>query len=246
MINLKISGFNFDAPIVGSWPELMGICESALKKRTQGYFCAVNPEKIVNTSKTGLFTSKQEKLLANFADGVGVVLAAQLLESKRIERIAGIDFFMEILKMLDRNKQKLFLFGSSESVLRQTVESISTRYPNIQIVGSEPGYSYENENIIRRIDELSPDVIAVALGSPKQEEWILQQGMKAKSGVYIGVGGTFDVISGNIKRAPQLFRKLGLEWLFRLIKQPSRAIRQKVLPIFLVRVLWEKCFSNHK
>lgn len=246
MIHLEIPTFNFDAGIVASRRELINICEKALKDHAHGYFLAINPEKIVNTAKTGLFSHKHDKLLANFADGVGVVLATKLLKSQTIERIAGVDFFIEILGILNQNQQKLFLFGSSEQVLEQTIRSINTNFPNISIVGTQHGYAYDSDDIVQQINKLSPDVIAVALGSPKQEEWILEEGMKTKSGIYIGVGGTFDVISGRVTRAPGLVRKLGLEWFYRLIRQPSRIKRQIRLLVFMFRVIQEKIHQISK
>ena len=115
-------------------------------------------------------------------------------------------------------------------------------YPGLKILGTRNGYftSAEEKDIIREIKSLSPDLLLVGLGAPKQEKWIYENLRFTGAKVAIGVGGSFDVMAGNIKRAPKIFQKLGLEWFYRLLCQPTRIKRMMRLPVFAVKVLFSK------
>ena len=114
------------------------------------------------------------------------------------------------------------------------------KFPNINVVGTHNGFFNNDEEIVNQINLLNPDVLLVGMGAPKQEKWIFKNKDKLNAKVFIGIGGSFDVMSGKIKRAPLFFQKLGLEWLYRLIKQPKRFFRMLSLPKFLFSVLLKK------
>ncbi len=166
------------------------------------------------------------------------------------ERVTGYDLSMELLNIANENNYKLYLLGGKDGVAKAAAENIQKEYPNIRIVGYHHGYfkgSHNNKEnheeelkILEAINATEPDIIFVGLGFPKQEIWIDTNKNKIKGKVIIGNGGVMDILSGNLKKTPDIYRKLGLEWLYRLIKEPSRIKRQIVIPKFMFQVLFSK------
>jgi len=174
-------------------------------------------------------------------DGIGLVYASRKYGNPLPERIAGFDLMMEILKLLDRQGKSIFLLGGRPGVAGKAAERISTRFSGVQIKGYYHGYFTDEEDreVIERINSCKPDVLFVALGSPKQEKWIYRYKNELNVKIAMGVGGSFDVLAGDVKRAPEAFRRLGLEWFYRLVTQPWRAKRMLVLPVFAIKVLMD-------
>ncbi|MBR4892994.1 MAG: WecB/TagA/CpsF family glycosyltransferase [Clostridia bacterium] len=168
----------------------------------------------------------------NTADGIGVVYASKILKNPIDERVAGYDIACALLPYLNENKLKLFLFGGKEGVGERAKENILKKYPDIDICGIENGYFESSKKIIDSINEKEPDVVFVCLGAPKQEKWINEYKKELKAKVLMGIGGSLDVFSGEAKRAPEIFIKLNIEWLYRLLKNPSRIGRMMALPKF--------------
>ncbi|MGI6361663.1 MAG: WecB/TagA/CpsF family glycosyltransferase [Bacillota bacterium] len=168
-------------------------------------------------------------------DGSGVVWASQQLGEPLSERVTGIDLLAHLCRQAQPAGWKLYFFGSKPGVAQAAKAKIEEGFPNINIVGVHDGYftPEEEPSIIADINDKKPDILFVALGAPKQEFWINENRDKLDVAVMMGVGGSFDVISGNVKRAPVFFQKLRLEWLWRLLSNPSRAGRMKVLPKFV-------------
>ena len=132
----------------------------------------------------------------------------------------------------------VYMFGGAPGVAEKAAEEMRKKYPGLKIVGIHDGYfdAKEEKNIIADIKEKKPSLLLVGLGSPKQEKWIYSNLRFTDAKLAIGIGGSFDVMSGNLKRAPEFFCKLGIEWLYRLIKQPTRFKRMMRLPKFVLRV----------
>lgn len=141
---------------------------------------------------------------------------------------------------------KIFLYGSKEDINKSAFEKLQNIYPGIQIVGRANGYLKDDEmpNLMKEINQSGADILFVALGSPKQEQWIEANLPKLNVKVCQGIGGTLDTIAGRVERAPVFFRKAGLEWLYRLIREPKRIRRQSALPIFALKILKEKLHVN--
>lgn len=176
------------------------------------------------------------------SDGIGLVYASRKYGDPLPERVAGFDLMVEMLDLLAREKKGIFLLGGKPGIAGKAAEQISARFPGVEVKGYYHGYFKEDENsqIIEKINSTKPDVIFVALGSPKQEKWVYRYKDLLNAKIVMGVGGSFDVLSGNVKRAPEVFRKMGLEWFYRLITQPWRAKRMLVLPVFAIKVLLDK------
>jgi len=172
-------------------------------------------------------------------DGVGAVWAAARVGQPVKERVAGIDLMHELLREGDRRGWSAYLLGSTDEVVRAAYEKLVRQYPGVRFVGCRNGFftEAEDEAVVARIRELAPDLLFVARSMSTQEPWIAKYEKQLGATVMMGVGGSFDVISGKLKRAPALFRKLRLEWLYRLIQEPSRFGRMLVLPRFALKVI---------
>ncbi|MCU9613207.1 WecB/TagA/CpsF family glycosyltransferase [Caldibacillus lycopersici] len=212
-----------------------------IDQQEKTYVVTANPEIVMKANEDAAFM--QDILQANYiiADGIGVVKAAQILGNPLPGRVTGFDTTMELLKIANEKHYKLYLLGAKKETLEKTVANIARDYPGVEIVGSHDGYfNWEKNHIAETIAELKPDLVLVALGFPKQEKWIVENLSKFDHGVFIGIGGTFDIIAGTAVRAPLAWQKLGLEWLHRLIKQPSRWRRMLVLPQFAGKIIAQK------
>ena len=173
------------------------------------------------------------------ADGIGVVYASKILKNPINERCAGYDIACSLLKKMAKENKSLYLFGSKQEVIEAAKENILKKYSGINIVGMANGYfdDEKEKEIISDINEKNPDVVFVCLGVPKQEKWIYKNAPNLNTKVLMGLGGSLDVFSGKTKRAPVFYQKLGIEWLYRLAKEPKRFFRMLDLPKFAVTVL---------
>lgn len=172
------------------------------------------------------------------ADGAGTVWAARHLGKHMPERVAGFDLVQELMKISPRNGWKIFLFGAAPGIADKAKLKAETLYPGIKIVGTRNGYfkPEDEPEIVAQIKSSRADILLAALGVPKQEKWLAAHKAELKIPVSIGVGGTFDVMAGVVKRAPLWMQRARLEWLFRAMLQPSRAGRLVALPKFVWQV----------
>lgn len=175
-------------------------------------------------------------------DGAGVVWAGRYLGVKVPERVAGYDLTQNLLKKAARSGYTVFMLGAGPGIAVRAKSEAERRFPGIQIVGVQDGYfsPTDEPKIIESIRSLHPDILLVALGVPKQEKWIYYLKDCLGVPVAIGVGGTFDVMAGTVKRAPVWMQKVHLEWLFRFLMQPTRFRRILKLPQFVIKVLTAK------
>ncbi len=172
-------------------------------------------------------------------DGIGIVWAARRLGWPIKERVTGIDMVYELCANAQAREWKIFLLGAAPQVAETAAEKLLLSYPNLKIAGIRDGYFSESEvaTVVKEIREAGPDILLVGLGAPKQEFFINQHKNELGVPVAVGVGGSFDVIAGIKKRAPDIMIKLNLEWLYRLGAEPSRLKRQMVLPKFVFTIL---------
>lgn len=174
------------------------------------------------------------------ADGIGVVYGAKILGTPLKGRVPGIEFAQNLMGRMAESGKSLFLLGAKPGIADQAAEKLKVRYPGLQIAGTHDGYFKEDGPVLTQIRDSGADVVFVCLGAPKQEKWMLHNGEATGAHLLVGLGGCLDVFSGNVQRAPEAFQKLGLEWLYRLLKNPSRIGRMMKLPLFLVHAAGEK------
>ena len=167
-------------------------------------------------------------------DGIGVVYASKILGRPLKGRTTGVDFAAALCGRMAREGGRLFLLGAKPGVAELAAAELRQRYPGLQICGTHDGYFQEDGPVVEEIRTAAADVVFVCLGAPKQEQWMAAHGAACGAKLLVGLGGSLDVFAGQVKRAPETWQKLGLEWLYRLIKQPSRIGRMAKLPLFLV------------
>ena len=173
------------------------------------------------------------------ADGIGVVYASKILSDPIKERAAGYDIACGLIDKISETGHRLYLFGGKPGIAEKAKRNLEKKYPFIQIVGTRNGYfkPEETEEIINDINSVGADIVFVCLGAPKQEEWIYENKEKLSARVLMGIGGSLDVFAGEVERAPDVWCKLGLEWFYRLVKEPWRFKRMLALPKFGFTVL---------
>jgi N-acetylglucosaminyldiphosphoundecaprenol N-acetyl-beta-D-mannosaminyltransferase len=200
---------------------------------------AVNPEKVYQLRRNAFLKRFFEGGTLLIPDGVGVVMAMNLLYRSRTTRVPGADLMQQLCSMAAERGHRIFIYGAREDVNRRSVEILRSRYPGIRIVGRANGFVPvgEMDDLVESIDRSGAQILFVALGSPRQEHWMHDYLPRLHVKVCQGIGGTLDTITGDVKRAPVLLRRLGLEWLYRLAKQPGRWRRQAVYPLFVAQVI---------
>ncbi|MBU8566625.1 WecB/TagA/CpsF family glycosyltransferase [Virgibacillus pantothenticus] len=205
------------------------------------FIVTANPEIVMKTRESKAYKNMVKQADYVVPDGVGIVMASKFQKQPIKERIPGYDLMLDLLATADKKSYSCYFLGAKEHVNKKVVEQIKQQYPNIIIAGYHHGYiSTDDKSIVERIVSSNPDLIFVALGSPSQEEWITKHINNFTKGLFMGVGGSFDVIAGEVKRAPDAWINLNLEWLYRLLRQPFRWKRILKVIEFMARVYFKK------
>ena len=206
--------------------EFTNLLEQRMEQEEKTFVITANPETLMIGVDTPAFDEvlKSDKTII-VPDGIGVVKAAHMLNIPVKERVTGVEIVQRLFELLNEKKRSLYLLGAKEEVLEKLVERIKTDYPNIELLGYQDGYVEDKDKVFDQMVESKPDVVLVALGIPAQEQLIYKHYDRFDKGIFVGVGGSFDVLSGTKKRAPKIFIKLNLEWLYRITKEPKRIKR---------------------
>ena len=203
---------------------------------------AVNPEKVMRAHYDPKLREQLQRAGILIPDGIGVVVAARILGLGRFERVPGSELMPRLCELAARTGRRVFLFGAAPDVNVRAAQVLQTRYRGLTIAGTQHGFLKDADmpGLIGRINASQADILFVALGSPKQEDWIDRYLPQLNVKICQGVGGTFDVIAGRVRRAPAAFRAVHLEWLYRLVSNPRRLLRQTALPRFAFHVLKQR------
>lgn len=203
-----------------------------------GMAVAVNPEKVLKA----IDDSETKKIINEaqfpYADGIGVVKALQQKKGKKLCRIAGCELWLEVLKRSSQFNSRVLLVGAKPEVVEKTNAYLTTN--GVNVVGYMSGYFKNTQEVFDLASSVKPDIVIAALGSPKQEKLIKMLMLEHQNAFFMGVGGSFDVLTGNVNRAPKGWQKLNLEWLYRMLKEPRRIFRQAKLLKFLQLYLLKK------
>ena len=199
------------------------------------YAVTPNPEFLLAAKHNPAF--RQALLGADLvlADGVGVVYSAKILGRPLKGRVPGIDFAARLLAHMAKTGRRLFLLGAKPGVAETAAANLQKQYPGLMVCGTHDGYFKEDGPIVAEIREAHADVVFVCLGAPRQEFWMARNGKDTGAHLMVGLGGSLDVFAGVVERAPEGFQRLGLEWLYRLAKEPKRIGRMAKLPLVLVQ-----------
>jgi N-acetylglucosaminyldiphosphoundecaprenol N-acetyl-beta-D-mannosaminyltransferase len=204
--------------------DVLELIDRAIASRTRLQIGVVNAAKLVTMRRDPAL--RQDVLSSDIvlADGMSVVWASRLLRSPLTERVAGIDLMMGMLERGKARKYRVYCLGATAEVLARVVESIEHNYPGVVVAGSQHGYfsAEEEEAVAMSIRDASPDILLVAMSSPRKEQFLGRWGRRLDVPVCHGVGGSFDVVAGLVQRAPEAWQRLGLEWLYRTKQEPRR------------------------
>ncbi|MBB5149827.1 WecB/TagA/CpsF family glycosyltransferase [Ureibacillus thermosphaericus] len=229
VLGIQVNTENYD--------ELIEQIFQRIERKEKSLIVAINPEKIMKAKEDPALKKLLNEAEFQIPDGIGVILASKIQKGQISERVTGVDLMMRLCEEAATKQKSIFLYGGKPGVAASAAEKLKELYPGIQIAGIQHGYETDNEKVISKINEAKPDILFVAMGSPKQENWINANRDQLYPTIYQGVGGSFDVLAGNVKRAPKAFQKVGLEWFYRLMMEPKRIKRQMALPKFLLEVV---------
>jgi len=232
---IKILGIDF---INKSFNEVVELQAKAVKGGKKSFVVTANPEIVMYAKEQPDYKEIVQSADMVVPDGIGIVIASKILNHPIQERVAGFDLMMRLLELGNENKWGIYLLGGKKATNEKAVANISSKFPQLKIVGSHHGFfDWKMDGITEEIKAANPDIVFVALGFPKQEQWISENLDHFSKGLFIGVGGSIDVLAGEVKRAPKFWRKMNLEWLYRLLSQPSRWRRMLALPQFLWQIV---------
>jgi len=205
------------------------------------FVVTIGTEMIVRAQYDEIFRKTLDQATFSLCDTIGVLAASRLRGGPLRERVVGVSLAERLCELLAKRNESVYFFGAANDTAEAAAIGLKIRYPHLQIAGYRNGYfkSDESSAIAATIRESGATLLLVALGSPKQEEWIAKHLAQTGCAVAIGVGGAFDVFSGRVRRAPQFWQASGLEWLYRLIKEPHRWRRQLALPHFVFLAMRE-------
>ena len=208
------------------------------------YVVTPNPEFILAAEKDREFCQVLNGADLVVADGIGVVYSARIKGTPLKGRVPGIEFAADMLVCLNETGGRLYLLGAKPGVAEEAGRRIVEQYPNIVLCGTQDGYFKDEEAALLKVAAARPDLLFVCLGAPKQEKWMARWGKHTGARLAIGLGGALDVFAGKVERAPESWQKLGLEWAYRLKKEPQRAGRMAKLPLVLVKAAGERFKKN--
>lgn len=220
---------------------ILELIAKRVKNEEKTFIITANAEIAMHARENKEYLDLTKKSNYIVADGIGIVKGAKILNENIPERIPGIELMMDMLESANNNNNKVYFYGAKPETIEKMVDILKRKYQKLNIVGYNHGYHDDLDNqTMNEVIELKPDYVFVAKGCPLQDEWIVKVLENVDKGIFMGVGGSFDVISGNVKRAPKLWQKLNLEWLYRLLGNPQRIGRYMALPKFVLEVIKDR------
>lgn len=242
MSRIDVLGVSFDDLTMD---EAVEIALGFMQERRACYACTPNPEIVMVAKGDAALRAALSGAELVLADGVGITKAAAMLGTPLKSRVPGIDFASNVISRLAQRGGSVYLLGAKPLVAEAAAEKLTQTYPGIVIAGTNDGYFTDDAPVIEKINAASPDFLMVCLGSPKQELWMSANAGRLSCGLMAGLGGSLDVLAGNVQRAPETWRRLGLEWLYRVIKEPKRLGRVMKLPAFVLEAAAEGRRRRH-
>lgn len=223
--------------IFPTYDDVIELIHQRIRSGAQTFCVAVNPEKLYKAARNPKLQNALRSADIRVCDGIGISLASILLYRRPIPRCTGIDLFLRLIRLSAEKGLRIFVLGASPEVNEAGCLALIKAHPGLKIVGRHHGYVEDFDPIIHSINQSGAELLFVAMGSPRQEFWISENRRRLSPPFCMGIGGSLDVMSGRVRRAPTVFRVIGAEWLYRLISEPSRFRRQVVLPVFAMDVL---------
>ena len=227
LLGLNVDSFTFEVAI-------------EYAKTISGQVVTINPEMINTAVQNPEFAEIINNAELVIPDGIGVQIGLKIL-GYNVRRIAGIEFSRRMVEECAKSEQSVALVGAKPEIVQKAKENLEHEIQGLYVTYAHDGYFRDDDEILNELKIRQPRLVLCALGSPKQEEFILKAKELLPDALFVGVGGSFDVWSGVVERAPEIYQKLGLEWLYRTVKEPKRFKRIfPTLPLFVLKVLREK------
>lgn len=242
MKTASILGVHFHAVTMQQAVEL---AMSRIRARQKGYVVTPNPEIVDLCCRDSEYMGIVNRATLVLPDGIGIIYAVKILGEELYGKVAGVEFAEHLVAAMAKENMRLYLLGAKPGVAEQAGAKLCAKYPGLVIAGTHDGYFTDAQQAVDAINSCGgADVVFVCLGAPKQEKFIAENMDEIHATLFCGLGGSLDVFAGVSKRAPDIFIKLGLEWFYRLLKQPSRIGRMMKLPKFLLIVIRERLFGR--
>ena len=242
-MKIEVLGVDFDSVTLA---EAIASALGQLRSGACRYIVTPNPEIVWTCRKNGELRAAVGGALLTLPDGIGVMYGARILGRPIVQRIPGIDFAAKLLGEISRTDFSVFLLGARPGVADRASEKLRRDYPGLRIAGTNDGYFEKNDEIVGKINASGAAAVIVCLGSPKQELWMSKNAPNLSAKLCVGLGGALDVFSGDVSRAPESWRRHGLEWLYRLLHSPSRIRRIFRLPAFICAVIWGRITGGNR
>ncbi len=236
-MRVSVLGVSFDPVSPG---EAARLGREMLSSGKGCYVVTPNPEIVFEARKDKKYADVISKADLVIADGIGVVYASKILGGIKLQKVPGFEFSVSMLLYAAAEGLPVFFLGGKPGVAEAAAENLKKEYPGLKICGTRDGYFNPDEPVAEEIARSGAALVFVCLGFPKQEFWMAENRLKTGAALHIGLGGTLDVLAGKAQRAPESWQKRGLEWLYRLIKEPRRIKRQWKLPFFMLLALFER------
>ena len=244
MNKANIMGVYFDAVTL---TQAVDRAIEQIKAGKKGYVVTPNPEIVYQAMEDAGFCELVNQASLVLPDGIGVIYASKILGDKLPGKVAGIDFASMLMHRMAQEKMRLFLLGAKPGVADQAAEKLKKKYSGLIISGTRDGYFKNDSEAVAAVNTAGgADVMFVCLGAPKQEYFMSKYQKKLNVTLCCGLGGSLDVFASTVQRAPDIFIKLGLEWFYRLCKEPKRIGRMMKLPLFMLLVIRKKLFGKEK
>ena len=237
-MRIDVLGVGFDDFSV---EQAVGYAYDTITGDNRGYVATPNPEIVWMARRDAALRAAINDASLVLPDGIGVILGARILGTPlRSGRVPGIDFAAALFEKMAQSGGAAFLVGAKPGIAEEAGQKLEEKFPGLRIVGVADGYFTDDEPVIEKINSAQPDLLLVCLGSPKQELWMAKHIGRLDVKICAGLGGSLDVFAGRVKRAPDFFQKFGLEWLYRLFREPSRIKRMAKLPLFVFAAVWKR------
>ena len=230
-------GVGFDSLTI---EEAVARAKSLMDERRAAYVVTPNPEIVMACRERAETMQAVNGADLVLPDGIGVIYGARILGTPLKSKLPGIDFITALMADMAKEGKSVFLLGAKPGVAETAAERLKVMHPGLIIAGTHDGYFKEDAPVVAAVNAAQPDLLLVCLGAPKQELWMQRNRSALHIGLMAGLGGSLDVFAGNVKRAPKAFQKLGLEWFYRLLKEPKRIGRMMKLPKFLFACIGKK------
>ena len=229
VLGVQFDNVNMDEAVAAAW--------ALLEQEGCKYIVTPNPEIVMSCRSDPDVAAAVAGAALAIPDGIGIIYGAKILKTPLKEKVPGCDFTLLLMERMATAGKSVYILGGKPGVADLAAEKLSAQFPALRFAGTHDGYFQDDAPVVEAINAAAPDLLLVCLGAPKQELWMHKNAPELNARLMIGAGGSVDIYAGTAQRAPEAWCNAGLEWLYRLLKEPKRIRRQMALPKFMLTVL---------